>query len=143
MIMTTNSIEEQEVEVYNSFDSFTNKAKATRTLETYDEKNRRLVNFVASNDAFKSKFVVTTTDLYKEVTLPLTVDLIKAFFNKVVVKADGSLLSNSSIGSYKSAMAHYYEINNMPMPGDEVKALFLLLLLLLLLLLFLLLLLLL
>ena len=75
--MTTNSIEEQEVEVYNSFDSFTNKAKATRTLETYDEKNRRLVNFVASNDAFKSKFVVTTTDLYKEVTLPLTVDLIK------------------------------------------------------------------
>jgi hypothetical protein len=43
-----------------SFDAFTTKAKATRTLETYDEKNNRLVNFVASSDAFKFKLVATT-----------------------------------------------------------------------------------
>jgi hypothetical protein len=66
-----------------NFDTFTTNAKASRTLETYMEKNRRLVKFACSSEIYKVK-VDTSKPLYKQLTLPLTVDFIKAFFNAIV-----------------------------------------------------------
>ena len=44
-----------------SFDDITTKAKAKSTIDTYDEKNRRLLKFVAASDEYKSKVDTTMT----------------------------------------------------------------------------------
>lgn len=104
------------------FEAFSTKAKATRTLGTYNDKNRKLVKFATGSDEFKAK-VDLSKDLNRQITLPLTVELIKSFFNYVVRKENGNLLSPSSISSYKSAMMHLYDQNDQTMPADEAKAL--------------------
>ncbi len=50
------------------FEAFSTKAKATRTLGTYNDKNRKLVKFAAGSDEFKAK-VDLSKDLNRQITL--------------------------------------------------------------------------
>ncbi len=54
------------------FDAFTIKSKATRTLETYNDKIRRLVRFALTSEIYKEK-VDTTKALCNQISIPLTV----------------------------------------------------------------------
>ncbi len=51
-----------------SFDNFTSKAKAVRTRETYEDKNRRFVRFVASRSQIVpspvSRSIKSTSNLF-------------------------------------------------------------------------------
>ena len=100
----------------------TTRTKSKATLKIFDAKIRHLVKFALSSEIYKVRVDIGKT-LNEQIALPLTAELIKSFINSIVRKNDDNLIYNPTIGSYISAMAHLYDVNNMSMPDDELEAL--------------------